>query len=321
VTEFENHRDGNSAAQQKLALAHLFQQSSSTSIGLARNGVISGLTVSQTASASGSVVIDQGSCVVQTSVLSGASQLVSDTDKTLDVLTANPVGSLARNDLIVFDRTGGSSGGPAIRAIVGTPNASPSDPSVPSGAFRLARLRHAAFATTVPTAKIDDLRVFTAVRGTPVPVASRAARDALVTYEGLQVYRLDTKDIQIYASSSWSMNWFNLPLANPTPYEIYDSGSALQYCRINGIVYMQGAINRIDGADITSPGNRLTIGTLPAGYRPFNRQKFMVDASFVSTNVGGHLWISNAGVITFDSSGAGAKWFAISNVIFPAADY
>jgi hypothetical protein len=50
---------------------------------------------------------------------------------------------------------------------VGTPNAVPTDPSVPATAVPLARLRHAASATTVPASKIDDLREYTSLFGAP----------------------------------------------------------------------------------------------------------------------------------------------------------
>jgi len=163
VSQFEYHNASNDEASQKKSLAFMLRQDSP---GLATDGVLSGLAVAQTTTASASVVVSAGAAVSQDSVLNGASLLGLDTDLTLDVLTANPVGGLPRNDLIVFDVAtlgagAGASGG--VRVIVGTPNASPTDPAVPATAVALARLRHAASATTVPAAKIDDLRVFTSL--------------------------------------------------------------------------------------------------------------------------------------------------------------
>jgi len=137
---------------------------------------------------------------VQSSVLAGASVLVNDTTKTLDVLVANPMGGLPRNDIVVFDATV-----PAVTVIIGTPNAAPTDPTVPTTAVRLARLRHAASATTIPTASIDQLQVLTYLRGV-VPTD-------------------DTGWLVPTLTNSWSS---------------ISSGRSVRYRRINGIVYLRG---------------------------------------------------------------------------------
>jgi hypothetical protein len=157
VTEFILHKAGNTEAQQKKAMAFLLSQASA---GLATTGVLTGLGVTQTGTASADVLVAAGSGVSQDTVGNGASVLVNDTQKTLDVLTANPMGATPRNDIVVFD-----SATTSIRNIVGTPNAVPTDPTVPTTAIPLARLRHAASATTVPTAKIDSLIVKTSAFG------------------------------------------------------------------------------------------------------------------------------------------------------------
>lgn len=157
MAEFERDNAGNSEAQQKQALAYLFAQSSP---GVAATGVLAGLAVSQTTTASGSVLVAPGAAVVQASATAGVSELVNDTAKTLDVLTENPVGALPRNDVVVFDAAI-----PGLRAIVGSPNATPADPTVPATTVALARLRHAADATTIPAAKIDQLHVATSLAG------------------------------------------------------------------------------------------------------------------------------------------------------------
>jgi hypothetical protein len=94
--------------------------------------------------------------VVGSTVGAGASEAINPGDVTFDVFTANPVGGLPRNDIIVWDSTTR-----AFAVVVGTPNATPSDPTVANTKLPLGRLRHAASATTIPLAKIDDLRVFT----------------------------------------------------------------------------------------------------------------------------------------------------------------
>jgi hypothetical protein len=162
MTQFQYLNEGNSEAQDKLAEAYLFAQSSE---GIAVTGVISGLAVAQTTTASGSVTVGAGAGIVQSSRLNGADRLVNDTDYTLDVLGANPMGGVPRNDIVVFDQATLPN---AIRVIVGTPNAVPTDPTVPGTAIPLARLRQAASATTVPSSVIDDLRATTGL-GKPGP--------------------------------------------------------------------------------------------------------------------------------------------------------
>jgi len=157
VTTYEYHNAGNTEAQQKEALTYLLAQAAT---GKAATGVLTGLTVAQTATASGSVLVAAGAGVVQAATLDGASVLVNDTPLTLDVFTANPVGGLGRNDIVIFDAVTAS-----ISLLIGTPNATPTDPTIPTSALPLARLRHAASATTIPTSKIDDLRVKTSVFG------------------------------------------------------------------------------------------------------------------------------------------------------------
>lgn len=162
VTQFQYLNEGNTEAQDKLAEAYLYKQISE---GIAARGVISGLGVTQTATASGSVVVGAGAGIVQVSRLSGADRLINDTDYTLDVFTANPMGGTPRHDIVVFDSATLSAGSGGIRSITGTPSATPSDPTVPSSAVPLFRLRHDASATTIPASALDDLRTFTNLFG------------------------------------------------------------------------------------------------------------------------------------------------------------
>lgn len=195
ISEFELDNSGNSEAQQKQATSYLFPQSA---LGVAADGVLTGLVVTQNTTADVNVRIDAGAAVVQNARTDGASLLVCDTIKTLNVLTGNPVGGLPRYDLVVFDSVTA-----AITVIVGTPNASPSDPTVPATALALARLRHGASAVTIPTANIDDLRKYTTLAGAPIPVANQAARDALTAVPALRVDRLDLDRIERYSGTVW----------------------------------------------------------------------------------------------------------------------
>jgi len=158
--EFQYLDGGNSEVQDMQAEAYLYASSGTT--GIAATGCITGLGVYQTTTASGSVDITVGACLNQASLGQGASRLINPSQKTLDIFTANPVGGLPRNDIVVFDSVT-----KLIAAIIGTPNATPTDPTVPATSVALARLRNLASATTIPTAQIDDLRVFTTLRGIP----------------------------------------------------------------------------------------------------------------------------------------------------------
>lgn len=178
MATFQYLDEGNSEAQDRLATSYLLTQ---TQVGLATTGVLSGLSVTQTATASGSVLIAAGAAPVQASVGTGVALLVNDTLATLDVFTADPMGGLPRNDIVAFDSVT-----KAIIAIIGTPNATPDDPTVPDTACALARLRHAASATTIPTAKIDDLRAYTTLRGVS-PSAPYAQAAGIVYLAGTAV--------------------------------------------------------------------------------------------------------------------------------------
>lgn len=150
---FEYGNAGNSEAQQLQAQSFLFAQ---VSTGKAATGVLTGLSVSQTTTASASVVVAAGSGVVQAATLDGASLVGDVQDTTLDVLTGSPMGAVPRNDIVVADQATGS-----IRVIIGSPNVTPTDPTVPASAIPLARISNAANATTVPASAITDLRTFT----------------------------------------------------------------------------------------------------------------------------------------------------------------
>jgi len=158
MAEFQYLDGGNSEVQEMQAEAYLYAPTGT--VGIAATGVIAGLVVTQTGTASGSVLIAPGACINQASAGQGGSRLINPSQKTLDIFTTNPVGGLPRNDIVVFDSIT-----KLIIAITGTPNATPTDPTVPATSVALARLRHAASATTIPTAKIDTLIVATTLRG------------------------------------------------------------------------------------------------------------------------------------------------------------
>jgi len=183
VTTYEYHNAGNTEAQQKEALTFMLSQ---VSVGKAATGVLTGLTVAQTTTASGSVTIAAGAGVAQAATLDGASLLVNDSQLTLDIFTANPMGGLPRNDVVVFDAATVT-----IRAITGAASATPTDPTIPTSAIPLARLRHAASATTIPASKIDSLISATSLFGGPSPRVSTAKAGKRIHWDSANTGALD----------------------------------------------------------------------------------------------------------------------------------
>lgn len=160
MTQFKYHNAGNSQAQEQEALAYLLEQSS---LGVAATGVLTGLSVTQTSTASSSVLVNIGACVVQGSLTAGAALLINDATNTEPVLTGgNVMGSLPRNDIVVFNSLTSQ-----IEVVFGTANATPTDPTVANTSIKLARLRETANATTITNSQIDDLRTYTQLG--PVP--------------------------------------------------------------------------------------------------------------------------------------------------------
>jgi hypothetical protein len=204
VTEWKTAAAGESEAQFRQFLSYLFAQSST---GVASTGVVDGLAVAQTATAGTAVVIGRGAAVVQSSLTSGAAPLVSNADKTIDILTASPMGGLPRYDLIIFNADTA-----AIEAVIGTPNAAPTDPNVSANHVKLARIRNAASATSIPNSAIDDLRVFTRLSGTsqgwqdynPVlyndPIGTKTAISATKNYARWRYLDAHTVEAQVSIS-------------------------------------------------------------------------------------------------------------------------
>jgi hypothetical protein len=296
MTEFELNRAGNSAAQQKLGAAFLFAQAST---GLAWTGVLTGLTVAQTTTASGSVLISAGAGVVQSAVLDGASLLVNDTVKTLDIFTANPVGALPRNDIIVFDAVTAT-----LAVIVGTPNVTPADPTTPATVLRRARLRHAASATTIPAAVIDQLGVPTGLAGTPIPVNTQGGRDLLTAVDGLQVYRLDTHTVETYQNGAWAVmanqvdtDWINAGFTAASGFTITSQVAR----RLNGVVSVQ--LNMVS-ISAKAAGNitNVAVVNIPVGWGPIQSNGHLGGGP----TSGGHTsYASAAGTIVMTATDGG----------------
>lgn len=159
MSEFKYYAAGEDESKAKQFDAYLWKQQLGGAPGFAVQGVVAGLGVTQTTTASGSIVVGAGLGIYQGSLTSGVDRLINNADKTIDVLGTTPMGALPRYDIVAFN--------PATASTVilpGTPNASPTDPSY-AGMLPLARLRQIPTGSpgtgTIPNANIDDLRVFT----------------------------------------------------------------------------------------------------------------------------------------------------------------
>jgi hypothetical protein len=75
----------------KQIYSYLFAPAGAT----ATTGVLSGLAVAQTTTASGSVTIAVGAGVVQDALVSGATPVVNNASVTLDVFTSNPMSGVS----------------------------------------------------------------------------------------------------------------------------------------------------------------------------------------------------------------------------------
>lgn len=176
MTGFKPLISGETEAQFRQHLAYQYEQ---VSVGKAKTGVVTGLAVTATTpSASGSVVVGAGEGVCQPTTAGGAFPLVEPSDETFDVFTLNPMQFVAnpRNDIIVFDQVTG-----LIAALTGVAGAIPVDPTIPTTAIPLARLRHAANAITIPSNKIDDLREYVSL-APPKTVLTTECRTLLAAW-------------------------------------------------------------------------------------------------------------------------------------------
>jgi hypothetical protein len=116
----------------------------------------------------------------------------------------------SRWDLIWYrqpDAEQGDANSTAVFGVTqGTASGSPAKPygSVPAGALVLAEALVPQGATqTSSGVTITQVAPWTVATGAPVPVRSQAERDAMTTYSGLTVYRIDTTRTEQYDGSTW----------------------------------------------------------------------------------------------------------------------
>jgi hypothetical protein len=143
--------------------------------------------------------------------LQGGYLFTSDANALLTFGAGN--GTNPRIDLVVarirdnpYDASGAQSG--TVEVVAGTPAASPAAPAVPTSSIPLWQVLVPANASggnpiNFASARTDR-RVFTALSGAPIPVASITERNGVAfPYAGMAVYRTDTKWVERHDGTAW----------------------------------------------------------------------------------------------------------------------
>ncbi len=105
---------------------------------------------------------------------------------------------------------------------------------------------------------------------------------------------LDTGNWQCYGSSSYSCPSFTRTTA--------------------GLVVLRGMVKAADGVDLSSQTD-VTIGTLPAGFRP--RQTIMI-SSLASGNTAAFVVVTTDGRVVYSKGSSPNGWLSLDNIRFPA---
>lgn len=95
---------------------------------------------------------------------------------------------------------------PMFGVASGAESGSPAAPSIPTGAIELGRntMTDAATSTVSAGNTITQTALYTAMRGSPVPVRNQTERDALTLFDGQLAYRLDTHVVEAYNGTAWA---------------------------------------------------------------------------------------------------------------------
>jgi hypothetical protein len=139
-------------------------------------------------------------------------------DGTVTVNTTAAPGSNSRIDVIWVRQHALAADGGAdadnileIGVTQGTAAASPTVPTIPTGAMALAQAVILSTTTQTSTAVITQVSNFTSTSGSAIPVRSAAERNALNQYDGLEVDRLDLNIKERSNGTSWLAEAPHLP--------------------------------------------------------------------------------------------------------------
>lgn len=171
-----------------------------------------GAVTATSPTANGFVHVAPFRAVLQSSRGGGAYILCLDAIKDINILGTAPAdASNPRHDLIVAQQSDAyfadANSDMVVRHIVGTPAATPTDPTVTGSPdyITLGRIVVPANATTITNADIQSFDVArTVAAGGILPVTDATARAGVASpYAGQAVYRLDTKRVEVHDGTDW----------------------------------------------------------------------------------------------------------------------
>jgi hypothetical protein len=205
--------NGTSALNARLAQGGIGVDDGTSGIGV-RNGVFydgQGNVVSGNTD-TGPMTYSVRACQMMLYLLGTAASgvVMAVNDGLLKVSTTAAPGSNSRIDVIwarhhAVAADGGSDSDNIFQIGVtqGTAAASPTVPTIPTGAMALAQAIMPAGATNTNALTFTQVHPWTTTHGSPIPVRNSTEQAALTPYLGMQCYRLDTDAELRYSGSAW----------------------------------------------------------------------------------------------------------------------
>lgn len=206
--------NGTSATNARLAQGGLGVDDGTSGLGV-RNGVFydgQGNVVSGNTD-TGPMTYSVRACQMMLYLLGtvGSGIVLAVNDGLLKVSTTASPGSNSRIDVIWarHHSVAAGDGGPdadnifQIGVTQGTVAASPTVPTIPTGAMALAQAVVTAGVTNTNTLAFTQVNPWTTTHGSPIPVRNSTEQAALTPYLGMQVYRVDLDAVQRYNGAAW----------------------------------------------------------------------------------------------------------------------
>lgn len=142
----------------------------------------------------------------------GSGIVLGSNDAVFKATTTAAPGSNSRIDVIwvrqhaVASGDGGSDSDNIMQIGVtqGTAAASPTVPTIPTGAMALAQAVMTSGSTSTNSLAITQVHGWTTTHGSAIPVRTQAERDALTGFNGLSVYRIDQQNVETHNGTAWN---------------------------------------------------------------------------------------------------------------------
>lgn len=201
-------------AELRRAMAMLLVQGVGDKFG-ARNGVHPGGGNAVTLSGSTVTILHTKAVVYPGLTPTAGPYIVQLPSRTHTVPTADPTNP--RKDIVVMRVWDDAEDLSGLRQadteyLTGTPAASPAEPSVPAGAFKMATIDVPAGGTGTLTYSAP----FTVANGGILPVRNSGERPTLGIYDGFTIFQQDTSELLVRYNSAW-----NSAAKPPTAYTTY----------------------------------------------------------------------------------------------------